>query len=184
MGTEQKRKDGILTKPLLGVAFERNPVLTMAKCQFSRTGRPYSARLVVIGTFAETVNPGPVSGLPRIREEFPSRSRDFWGTTNISRLQGAQHPRARSINDQLWTLMIALGFNAVVSVRVSNEISSCFTAQICFALLSMQVRRIDVGPGYQCSSSIATVSLIGFIAIPIRRMKCSFKLEDNLLFHR
>ncbi|BAF28249.1 Os11g0474400 [Oryza sativa Japonica Group] len=79
-------------------------------------------RLVVIGTFAETVNPGPVSGLPRIREEFPSRSRDFWGTTNISRLQGAQHPRARSINDQLWTLMIALGFNAVVSVRVSNEI--------------------------------------------------------------
>lgn len=52
-------------------------------------------RLVVIGTFAETVNPGPVSGLPRIREEFPSRSRDFWGTTNISRLQGAQHPRAR-----------------------------------------------------------------------------------------
>uniref|UniRef100_A0A0E0R8B0 Uncharacterized protein n=1 Tax=Oryza rufipogon TaxID=4529 RepID=A0A0E0R8B0_ORYRU len=96
-------------------------------------------RLVVIGTFAETVNPGPVSGLPRIREEFPSRSRDFWGTTNISRLQGAQHPRARSINDQLWTLMIALGFNAVRE-GVKRD----------------QVRRIDVGPGYQCSSSIAT----------------------------
>jgi pre-mRNA-splicing factor ATP-dependent RNA helicase DHX15/PRP43 len=30
------------------VAFERNPVLTMAKCQFSRTGRPYSARYLEI----------------------------------------------------------------------------------------------------------------------------------------
>lgn len=33
-------EDGILTKPLLGVAFERNPVLTMAKCQFSPLTTP------------------------------------------------------------------------------------------------------------------------------------------------
>ncbi len=37
---------GILTKPLLGVSFQRNPVLTVAKCQFSPSRRPpiYTSR--------------------------------------------------------------------------------------------------------------------------------------------
>jgi hypothetical protein len=47
-------EDGILTKPLLEVAFQRNPVLTMAKYQFSlsnsRTPKLYMYALVCMCT--------------------------------------------------------------------------------------------------------------------------------------